>query len=133
MSDLGHFHRRTGEFVTYKVIQWAIGTVGKDAIRGIIRHPDLEVVGAWVRSEEKNGRDVGELCGMDPLGVTATRDKDALLALRADCVCFTPGRSWVQDPTETFSELLTILRSGKNVANLWWPALIHPRAMPEAI
>lgn len=117
--------------MTYKVIQWTTGVVAQEAIAGIIGHHDLELVGAWVRSDDKDGRDVGELCGLDPLGITATSDKDALLALEADCVCFMPGRSWVSNPleSETFADLLRILRSGKNVVNLWWPTLVYPRAL----
>jgi 4-hydroxy-tetrahydrodipicolinate reductase len=117
--------------MTYKVIQWATGVVAAEAVAGIVGHPDLELVGAWVHSADKDGRDVGELCGMETLGVLATRDKDALLAMSADCVCFMPGRTWVSDPTATFTDLLQILRSGKNVANLWWPMLVYPHGMGE--
>ncbi|MBL7502313.1 dihydrodipicolinate reductase [Frankia sp. CNm7] len=115
--------------MTYRVIQWAPGVVAREAVAGVVGHPDLELTGAWVHSADKDGRDVGELCGLDPLGVLATRDKDALLATDADCVCFTVGRNWVEDPTESFEDLLRILRSGKNVVNLWWPTLVYPRAL----
>ena len=74
----------------YRVIQWATGNVGKAAIEGVLHHPELELVGCWVHSEEKDGTDVGTLIGREPLGVTATRDVDALLALDADCVVYTP-------------------------------------------
>lgn len=77
---------------TYRVIQWATGKLGTCAVAGIVGHRDLELVGAWVHSAEKEGRDVGELCGLAPLGVRATRDKDALLSMPADCVCYTPYR-----------------------------------------
>ena len=115
--------------MTYKVIQWTTGTVARDAVKGIIGHRDLELVGTWVHSADKDGRDVGELCGIEPLGITATRDREALLALDADCVSFMPGRSWVSNPMETLEDVLAILRSGKNVANLWWPALVYPHAL----
>ena len=74
----------------YRVIQWATGNVGKAAIEGVLHHPELELVGCWVHSEEKDGTDVGTLIGREPLGITATRDVDALLALDADCVVYTP-------------------------------------------
>ena len=76
--------------MTYKVIQWATGGVGRAAVEGIVAHPELQLVGCWVSSDEKAGRDVGEICGMDPLGVVATSDVDALLALDADCVMYSP-------------------------------------------
>ena len=39
----------------YKVIQWATGVVGSAALRGIIRHPQLQLVGVKVYSDEKAG------------------------------------------------------------------------------
>ena len=33
---------------TYKVIQWATGVVGAAAVKGIVRHPQLELVGCKV-------------------------------------------------------------------------------------
>jgi 4-hydroxy-tetrahydrodipicolinate reductase len=119
--------------MTFRVIPWGIGAAGTAAVIGILGHPDLELAGAGVYSAEKDGRDVGELCGLDPVGVFATRDRDALLATPADCVCFTPGRSWVRDPSQTLAELLAILRSGKNVVNLWWPTLVHSRAHDKEV
>src|SRR5437763_1761247 len=46
-----------------RVIQWATGGVGRAAIEGVLGHPELELVGCWVHSPEKSGRDVGELIG----------------------------------------------------------------------
>ncbi len=92
----------------YRVIQWATGGVGRAAIQAIGNHPDLELVGCWVHSADKDGRDAGELAGEDPLGVAATTDADALLALDADCVMYSPLL-----PDDAV--VAAILRSGKNV------------------
>jgi len=94
--------------MTYRVIQWATGGVGRAAIEAIVSHPELELVGCWVHSEDKVGRDVGEICGMPPLGVAATNDVDALLALEADCVMYAPI-------VANRKEIVRILESGKNV------------------
>ena len=67
-----------------KVIQWSTGNVGRYALRSIVGHPELELVGLFVSSEAKEGKDAGELAGIDPVGVKATRDMDALLAMDAD-------------------------------------------------
>ena len=82
--------RVSARAVTLRVIQWATGGVGRAAIEGILDHPELELVGCWVHSDDKDGRDVGELIGRAPIGVRATRDVDALLALPADCVLYSP-------------------------------------------
>jgi hypothetical protein len=92
----------------YRVIQWATGGVGRAAIQGVLRHPDLELVGCWVHSADKSGRDAGELAGEDPVGVAATTDIDALLAVDADCVMYSPLL-----PDDRVVK--RILRSGKNV------------------
>jgi len=92
----------------YRVIQWATGGVGKAAIQGVLRHPELELVGCWVHSADKNDRDVGELIGAEPIGVSATTDVEELLALDADCVVYSPLL-----PDEEV--VVKILRSGKNV------------------
>ena len=57
---------------------------------GCPRHPELELVGAWVHSPDKEGADLGTLVGGETLGVTATGDVDALLATEADCVLYSP-------------------------------------------
>lgn len=92
----------------YRVIQWATGGVGRAAIQAVLRHPELELVGCWVHSPDKAGRDAGELAGEGPVGVAATCDVDALLDLDADCVMYSPLL-----PDD--SVVAAILRSGKNV------------------
>jgi 2,4-diaminopentanoate dehydrogenase len=59
-------------FVSLRVVQWATGSVGVAAIKGVLEHPELELAGCWVHSEAKSGKDVGEIIGTAPLGVTAT-------------------------------------------------------------
>ncbi len=76
--------------MTLKVVQWATGNVGRAAVEGIVSHPELELVGAWVHSKDKVGRDVGELCGLGPLGVTACNDIEEIVSLHPDCVLYAP-------------------------------------------
>ena len=49
----------------YKVYQWATGVVGKSALRGVLRHPKLELAGVKVYSEEKEGLDAGAIVGAE--------------------------------------------------------------------
>jgi 4-hydroxy-tetrahydrodipicolinate reductase len=108
----------------YRVIQWSTGNVGRHATRLIARHPDLELVGLWVSNPDKAGRDAGELVGIDPLGVTATNDADALLALGADCVCYTATADL--RPTEAIDDMARILASGANVVSSSVVPLLFP-------
>src|SRR6516162_3027148 len=106
-----------------RVIQWATGGVGKAAIECVLNHPELELVGCWVHSADKDGRDVGEIIGTAPLGVSATSRVDDVLALDADCVMYSP-----LVPND--EDVVAILRSGKNVVTpVGWvyPDLSNPR------
>ena len=76
--------------MTWRVIQWATGNVGRAAVEGILAHPELELAGCWVHSEDKVGRDVGEICGLPATGVLATDSVEELLAAGADCVLDVP-------------------------------------------
>jgi 2,4-diaminopentanoate dehydrogenase len=90
------------------VVQWTTGKTGSAAVRGMVGHRVLDLVGCYAYSAEKVGRDVGDLCGIGPIGVRATDDIDALLALRPDCVSYMPYRP-------NFDHLVRILESGANV------------------
>jgi hypothetical protein len=92
----------------YRVVQWTTGNVGKSSVAAIASNPNLELVGLYAWSDEKAGRDAGELVGIEPLGVTATNDVDALLALKPDCVVYNP--MW-----NNVDELVRILSAGVNV------------------
>lgn len=74
-----------------RVVQWTTGNVGRRALRAIVRHPDLELVGVFAHSPDKVGRDAAELCGLDdPTGVLATADIADLLALGPDACSYNP-------------------------------------------
>ncbi|WP_158888809.1 diacylglycerol kinase [Amycolatopsis anabasis] len=102
--------------MSYRVVQWSTGNVGRHAIAGIDAHPELELAGVWVSGEDKAGRDAGELAGLGrALGVRATRDADALLAGKPDCVVYT---AMADDRIpEALADLERILRAGVNVVS----------------
>jgi 4-hydroxy-tetrahydrodipicolinate reductase len=93
-----------------RVVQWATGTVGASAMRAVIAHPGLELVGVRVYSQAKDGRDAGELCGLPPTGVAATRDIDAIVALKPDCVLYMPESTDLDD-------VCRLLESGANIVS----------------
>jgi len=93
-----------------RVVQWTTGNVGTQSVRAIVQNPGLELVGCYAWSPTKVGADVGELVGIDPVGVAATNDVDALLALRPDCVVYNP--MW-----PSVDELVRILEAGIDVVS----------------
>lgn len=114
----------------YRVIQWATGHVGKHALRAIALHPEMELVGLWVSNDAKAGKDAGELCGIGPVGVKATRDADALLALEADCVSYAGATDYRL--TDALDDMGRILESGKNIVTCSFVPLIYPRQVVPA-
>jgi 4-hydroxy-tetrahydrodipicolinate reductase len=116
--------------MSYRVIQWSTGNVGRYALAQILDHPELELAGVWVSGAAKAGRDAGELCGRPPTGIRATTDADALLRLDADCVCYTATADL--RPFEAIEDLCRILAAGRNVVSSSVVPLVHPRSFfPE--
>lgn len=103
--------------MTIRVIQWSSGNVGKHAIRAIVAREALELAGLYVYSNEKENLDAGLIAEIDAVGVKATRDRAALLALDADCVLHTPLPSLVYGDNlqEDIDTICALLASGKNV------------------
>lgn len=108
----------------YTVVQWATGNIGTRSLRAVIEHPNLELVGVYVHSPEKAGHDAGELCGLDPTGVTATDNIDEIIDLGADCVLYMPRRF-------ELDEVCRILMAGTNIVTtrgeFHRPASMDPR------
>ncbi|MFM5906364.1 MAG: dihydrodipicolinate reductase [Novosphingobium sp.] len=93
----------------YRVIQWATGNVGSRALRMVIEHPDMDLVGLWVSNPDKVGKDAGDLAGAGvKTGILATNSAADLIATPADCVLY------MRQGTD-IEELCAILASGKNV------------------
>jgi len=107
----------------YRVVQWTTGNVGRRALRAVVDNPNLELVGCYAWSPEKVGRDAGELAGLPKLGVAATDDVDALLALRPDCVSYSP--LW-----PNVDEMVRILQAGINISST--AAFITGRSLGKA-
>jgi 4-hydroxy-tetrahydrodipicolinate reductase len=109
----------------YRVVQWATGTIGRHALRAVIEHPDLALAGVHVHTQEKVGRDAGELCGLDATGVTATNSIDDIVAVGADCVLYMP---LILD----LDEVCRLLASGCNVVTTCGH-FHHPASMDRAL
>src|SRR4051794_1138656 len=94
---------------TYSVVQWTTGNVARQALRAVIERPDLELVGVYAWSADKVGKDAGELAGIgETVGIPATDDIDAIIALEPDCVLYMPLHPDVD-------HLCRLLKAGVNV------------------
>jgi hypothetical protein len=115
--------------MSYRVTGWGIGGVGAELLTTLLESDDHELVGLRVYNPEKDGRDVGELLGLDPIGVAATTDTDKLLAVESDCVLYAAADWYGHE--HIFDDLDRILRSGRDVLDVTMTPLAYPDAMPE--
>jgi hypothetical protein len=100
--------------VTYRVVVWSTGNVGRNALIGVHNRPDLELVGVWVSNPTKVGMDAATLAGVaGHWGVAATNDVEEILALRPDCVV--NGAMADDRLFEALADLERLLRAGINV------------------
>jgi hypothetical protein len=107
-----------------RVAVWSTGGIGSIAIRAVHRRPDLELVGVWVHSPEKEGRDAGELAGTDPIRVAATNDVAAILARGVDCVVY--AAQGPEQDAASVPDYVTLLSAGVNVVTTSSWALVYP-------
>jgi hypothetical protein len=88
------------------------------------------LVGVWVHSPDKVGRDAGELANGVPIGVAATDDVDALLALKPDCVVY--AASGPERDAGAVPDYERILSAGVNVVTTTSTTLINPLAYEQS-
>lgn len=115
---------------TYRVVVWATGGIGSIAIRTITRRSNMDLVGVWVHSPDKVGKDAGELAYGEPIGLAATNDADALIALKPDCVVYAasgPERDALAVP-----DYVKLLEAGINVVTTSTTRLVNPHAYQPA-
>ena len=114
-----------------RVVVWSTGGVGSNAIRAVARRQDLELVGVWVHTPAKVGRDAGELAGGEPLGIEATDDADALIALAPDCVIY--AASGPERGAGAVPDYERLLAAGINVVTTTSTDLVFPKAADELL
>lgn len=125
LNDPGN---ESGTTPVKRVVAWSTGTVGRHAIAGIDARPDLELVGVWVSSQDKVGKDAGQLAGLGrDLGILATNDKKALFALDPDCIVHT---AMVDDRIfDAIADLTEMVERGINVVSSGPVLLCYPQGL----
>jgi 2,4-diaminopentanoate dehydrogenase len=109
-----------------RIVIWGPGEIGGAVTRAALTRPDVEIVGAKVFSPHKHGRDLGELVGIAPIGIKATRATEEILALKPDCVVMAPQPRAIVEGLD--DDVLLLLKAGINVIT---SAAYHNVSMPN--
>jgi 2,4-diaminopentanoate dehydrogenase len=115
---------------TFRVAVIATGGVGSLALRGISRRAHFDLVGVWVHSPGKAGRDAGDVVGLSPIGVTTTADLDDIIAMKPDCVLYAATSDEMD--AAAVRDYVRFLQAGINVVTTNTPGMMFPdRWIPE--
>jgi hypothetical protein len=114
--------------MVYRVVHGGTGLTGREALRGIINDPELDLVGVLVTTPEKVGVDAGSLCGLSDTGVLATDDVDAIIAGKPDCFCYCATA--VLREQQAIEDMARLLRAGINVVTISTIPMVYPPAAP---
>jgi hypothetical protein len=109
---------------------WGTGHMGVELTRAVIARDDTVLVGAIVSDPAKEGRDLGDLAGLDRrLDVAATLDADSVLERDDIDVVFFTGTGGTQEITQS---MIRIAMAGKDAVT--FSAIAHPATAlgPEA-
>jgi hypothetical protein len=115
--------------MSLRVAHNGTGLTGREALRGIINDPDLELVGVLTSTPSKAGIDAGTLAGLTEIGLTATDDFDDILAAGPDCFCYCATA--VRREEDAIDDISRLLRAGINVVTIATIPMIYPPAAPE--
>ena len=105
------------------------GNCGSLALKQLVSDPRFDLTGVWVSSEEKVGRDAGELAGLDvTAGVAATNDLDAIVAAEPDCIVYCAmGDTRLPDAMADVRKILAagidVVGSGLGVLQFPWQVI----------
>ncbi|MFC3892975.1 dihydrodipicolinate reductase [Lentzea rhizosphaerae] len=113
-------------------VVWGTGNVGRAAIRAVEAHPGLKLTAVIVHDPAKQGRDAGDLAGLDhELGITATTDIDAVLAASPRAVVY--AASGDIRPDDALADITKAIRAGAVVATPSLYALYDHRSAPPEL
>lgn len=98
-----------------RVVQWGLGAMGQGMAKLITSKDGLDLVGAIDVNPALDGKDVGEVLGIDSLGVHVTTDPSTILDSDKVDVVTIATTSWVRDQ---IADLRTITTAGINVVSI---------------
>jgi 2,4-diaminopentanoate dehydrogenase len=114
-----------------RVAHVGTGVTGIEALKGIINHPELDLVSLWVTSPDKVGVDAGVLARVPAVGISAVASLESALAAQPDILCYCGnGIGREKDAVEDIS---AALGQGVDVATISLLPMLYPQAGPAEL
>jgi hypothetical protein len=115
------------------VVQLGTGNVGVHSLRALIANPEFELIGVWVSSDAKAGKDAAELAGLpDSTGVLASTDLDAVLATGPKCAVYNAMAD--NRLPEALEDYRRVLAAGVNIVGSGPVFLMYPwQVIPDEL
>lgn len=114
-----------------RVAHVGTGVTGIEVLKGIINHPELELVSLWVTSLDKVGEDAGVLAGVPPVGISAAPSLESALSVQPDILCYCGNG--IGREKDAAKDISTALAQGVNVATISLLAMLYPQAGPADV
>jgi len=97
-----------------RVVSYGIGVIGKRVATHLLSKEGIEIVGAIDINPALVGKDLGEVLGMEKIGVVISDDVDKVLSeTKPDVVCHTT-MSYLR---QTYDQFVGILKHGVNIVS----------------
>lgn len=96
-----------------RIIICGLGETGLAVARSALKNPGLQIIGVVDSDQERQGQDIGNLLGLEPVGLTINHDESAICDVESDCVIVTPSAS--ASHSDYKAQILRLLESGRNV------------------
>lgn len=121
----------TPERERIRVAHVGTGLTGIEVLKGILNHPDLELVSLWVTSPDKVGKDAGDVAGVAPVGVRAVGSLESALAAHPHILSYCGnGIGREKDAAEDIGRALA---QGVDVATISLLGMLYPQAGPSEL
>ena len=116
-----------------KVVQFGLGAMGSMMAKIMLEKKSIDLVGAVVRDENKNGKDIGEIIGLKKkTGIRATTDANKLYQKAKGGVLIHAAVSYVP---EVWKQIKPAVEAGLNVITIaeemGYPFIKYPKICKE--
>ncbi|MEM2419958.1 MAG: dihydrodipicolinate reductase [Candidatus Bathyarchaeia archaeon] len=115
-----------------KVVSYGVGAVGSLIAKTLLEKSGVKVVGAIDVAKDKVGRDLGEVLGLNKLGITISSDTNTVLSKTKPDIVVHATSSYLKD---TYSQIASIVKHGVDVIStceeLSYPYYSEPKLAKE--